>query len=231
MSENLALTNEEKNEGVITSGINLTDEVRIVIDNLINEQFRHQDYQSDCFEKLINIWLGEKFLETSSTLDINQETERFEINCKDYILKTIAKYLPNGENDIYSTYYSFKNTGNILDYTDGECTIYHRNQIEVKQLSLYIQSLNEKILRQYNNLKYNFGVYLTEKLEDAEFYKLNNDPVLEILRRSARNTTRQDYKPMLQFKKMKNKKTIKDFLKTNTTSNTTSKKRKVNPCI
>ena len=83
MSENLALTNEEKNEGVITSGINLTDEVKIVIDNLINEQFRHQDYQSDCFEKLINIWLGEKFLETSSTLDINQETERFEINCKD----------------------------------------------------------------------------------------------------------------------------------------------------
>ena len=55
MSENLALTNEEKNEGVITSGINLTDEVKIVIDNLINEQFRHQDYQSDCFEKLINI--------------------------------------------------------------------------------------------------------------------------------------------------------------------------------
>ena len=65
-------------------------------------------------------------------------------------------------------------------------------------------------------------------MEDAEFYKLNNDPVLFQLRRSARIITRKDYKPMLQWNKTKTKKTIIHFLKTNTTSNTTSKKRKVN---
>jgi len=86
-----------------------------------------------------------------------------------------------------------------------------------------------KILRQYINLKYNFGVYLTDKLEDTEFYKLNNDPVLFQLRRSARITKKMDYKPMLQWNKTKTKRTITYFLKTNTTSNTTSKKRKVNP--
>ena len=61
--------------------------------------------------------------------------------------------------------------------TDGECTIYHKNQIDVNQFAEYMKNLNKKILRQYNNIKYNFGVYLTEKLEDAEFYKINNDPV------------------------------------------------------
>ena len=66
---------------------------------------------------------------------------------------------------------------------------------------------------------------MTEKLEDAEFYKTNNDTVVEILRRSTRNTKKWDYRPMLQWKKTKTKKTIKDFLK----SDTTSKKRKVNP--
>jgi len=66
---------------------------------------------------------------------------------------------------------------------------------------------------------------LTEKIEDLEMEKLN-DPVL---RRSTRNTKKMDYKPMLHWNKTKTKKTITYFLKTNTTSNTTSKKRKVNP--
>jgi len=227
----LVLTNEENNEGVIASSIILTDEVKIIFDNLIIEQFRHQDYQSNCFEELIKIWFGETFLMTSSTLDIKKETERFEINFKEYILKTISKYLPDGENKLYSAYYSLKNTGNYVEYTDGECAIYEKNQIDIKQYSRYIENLNVKIVRQYNNLKYNFGVYLKEKLEEAEFLKLNNDPVLFQLRRSARITNKTDYKPMLQWNKTKTKRTITYFLKTNTTLNTTSKKRKVNPCI
>jgi len=62
---------------------------------------------------------------------------------------------------------------------------------------------------------YNFQVYLVEKLEDAEFYKLNNDPILEILRRSPRNTNKKptNFKPMLQFNKTKTKKQLNIFLK------------------
>ena len=65
----------------------------------------------------------------------------------------------------------------------------------------------------------------------AEFIKLNNDPVHFQLRRSERNQNKipPDFKPMLSFNTKKKKRTIKSFLKTNTTSNTTSKKRKVNP--
>jgi len=68
---------------------------------------------------------------------------------------------------------------------------------------------------------------LTGKLEEAEFYKLNNDPVLFQLRRSLRITKIIDFKPMLQLnlKKKKIKRTIIDFLKTNITSITASKKR------
>ena len=79
-------------------------------------------------------------------------------------------------------------------------------------------------MRQYEILKHNFGVYLKEKMDDAaEFLKLNNEPVIADLRRSGRNQNKvpTNYKPMLSFKNMKNKKTITYFLKT------TSKKRKV----
>ena len=227
----LNIKNEMNDGGLITSSINLNDRVKNTIDNLVIEHFRHTEYQSSCFEELINTWLGENFLVTSSKLDIKNETERFEINCKDYILQTFAKYLPDGENDLYAGFYSLKKTGSIMEYKDGECTIYEKHKINFRQFSKYIEGLNAKILRQYNNLKYNFGVYLTEKLEDAECFKLNNDPVLFQLRRSARITKIFDYKPMLQWNKTKTKKTITHFLKTNTTSNTTSKKRKVNPCI
>jgi len=226
----LNIINESNNGGLITSSLNLTDKVMNIIDNLVVEQFRHKEYLSNCFEELIKIWLGDNFLAVSSTLDIKKETDRLD-DCKDYILKTISKYLPDGENELYSGYYSLMDTGDYVEYNDGKCTIYQKNKIDTKQFYGYINHLNEKILRQYNNLKYNFGVYLTEKLEDAEFYKLNNDPVLFELRRSARITKIFDYKPMLQWNKTKTKKTITHFLKTNTTSNTTSKKRKVYPFI
>jgi len=88
-NDKLVLKNDENNEGVINSSISLTDDVKIIFDNLIIEQFRHQDYQIDCFEELIKIWFGENFLVTSSTLDIKNETERFEYNCKDYIFTMI----------------------------------------------------------------------------------------------------------------------------------------------
>ena len=85
-------------------------------------------------------------------------------------------------------------------------------------------------MRQYDILKHNFGVYLQEKINDAaEFIQLNKEPVINELRRSGRNINKipTDFKPMLSFHATKKKRTITSFLKTNTTSNTTSKKRKV----
>jgi hypothetical protein len=225
----LDMMNEENNAILITSSINLTDEVKNIFEDLIIESFRHQDYQRYCFEKLIKVWLGENFLAASSpSLDIKKETDRFN-DCKTYIFKTIAKHLPDGEDVIYSEYNSLIKNGNITVCADGECTIYDKKQIDVRLFSNYIGQLKRKILRQYDILKHNFGVYLTEKMEDAEFDKINNEPVIADLRRSARITKTTDYRPMFSWNKTKTKKTIKDFLKTNTTSNTTSKKRKVNP--
>jgi len=80
----LDMTNERENAVSITSSNNLTDQVKRIIDNLIIESFRHDEYQSNCFEELIKIWLGEKFLAASSTLDINKETDGFD-DCKAYI--------------------------------------------------------------------------------------------------------------------------------------------------
>jgi len=143
MDSELTLMNEKnctesgKMNGVhnvdfINSSINLTDEVKIIFDNLVIEKFRHKDYQFNCFEKLIKIWLGENFLAVSSSLDIKKETDRLN-DCKAYILKTIAKYLPDGENELYSDYYSIRKNGNIELHTDGECTIYNKDQIDVNK--------------------------------------------------------------------------------------------------
>ena len=67
-------------------------------------------------------------------------------------------------------------------------------------------------------------------MEEIEFYKQNNDPVLFQQRRSPRITKIIDFTPMLESTNPKKKKrTIIDFLKTNTSSNTASKNRKVNP--
>jgi len=94
------------------------------------------------------------------TLDIKKETERFD-DCKAYIFNNIAKYLPNGDNKLYSAYYSLKDKGNNEVHTDGECTIYIQAQIDVNLFREYIKILNQKILRQYKILKYNFQIYLT----------------------------------------------------------------------
>ena len=81
-NDELALMNEENcteldmmngvnNVDLITCSINLTDKVKIIFDNLVIEKFRHQDYQTNCFEKLIKIWLEEKYLvDSSPSLDI-----------------------------------------------------------------------------------------------------------------------------------------------------------------
>ena len=88
----LDMMNEENNAILITSSINLTNEVKNIFEDLIIENFRHQDYQRYCFEKLIKVWLGENFLAASSpSLDIKKETDRFN-DCKIYIFKTIAKH-------------------------------------------------------------------------------------------------------------------------------------------
>ena len=226
----LEIMKDENNAGLITSSINLTEEVKNIFDDLVIEQFSHENYQSDRFERLINIWIGENSLVTSSILDINKETERFDNDCKAYVLQTIAKNVPEGDYTLYSSYKTFKITGNIEINCDGACTIYHKDQIDTNQLRDYMRALNQKILKRYNNIKHNFEVYLTEKMEEIEFYKQNNDPVLFQLRRSPRITKIIDFKPMLESTNSKKKKrTIIDFLKTNTTSNTASKKRKVNP--
>jgi hypothetical protein len=241
MNSELALMNEEnctefdmmneENNAILITSSNLTDEVKNIFEDLVIENFRHQDYQSICFERLLKVWLGENFLAASSpSLDIKKETERFDNDVKRYVIKTIAKYLPDGENKIYSEYYSLLKNENITVYSEGESTIYRKDQIDVKLFTGYIQQLNKKIMRQYDNLKHNFGVYLKGKMDDAaEFFKLNNDPVLFELRRSGRNLNKIpiDFKPMLSFNNTKKKRTITYFLKTNTTSNTTSKKRKV----
>jgi len=77
------MINEENNAILIASSINLTDKVKNIFEDLVIENFRHQDYQSNCFEKLIKVWLGEKFLATSlQSLDIEKEMERFDNDVK-----------------------------------------------------------------------------------------------------------------------------------------------------
>jgi len=51
-----------------------------------------------------NVWLVKNLLVASSTsLDIKKETD------KNYVIKTTAEFLPDGENVIYSQYYSLIN--------------------------------------------------------------------------------------------------------------------------
>jgi len=114
----LDMMNEEKNAILITSSMNLTDEVKIIFEDLVIEYFQHQLYQSNCFKKLNDV--------------------------KSHLIKTIDKYLPDGENEIYSAYQSFKKNGNITVYTDGENTIYYKDQIDVKLFTGYIQQLHQK---------------------------------------------------------------------------------------
>jgi len=138
------MMNEENNTIFITSS-NLTDEVKNIFKDSAIENFRHQDYQSNCFEKLIKVWLGENFLADSSpSLDIKKETERFNNIVKNYVIKTIAKYLPDGENDIYSAYYYLIKNEEITVYTEGKSTIYRKGQIDVKLFTGYIHQLNKK---------------------------------------------------------------------------------------
>ena len=140
----LDMMNEENKAILITSSINLTHEVKNIFEDLIIESFRHQDYQRYCFEKLIKVWLGENFLAVSSpSLDIKKETDRFN-DCKAYILKTIAKYLPDGENVIYSAYNSLIKNDEFSIYNDGESTIYRKDQIDVKLFISYHWNLKNK---------------------------------------------------------------------------------------
>ena len=88
--------------------------------------------------------MGEKLLAASSpSLDIKKETERFDNDVKNYVIRTIAKYLPDGENKIYSEYYSLLKNDKITVDTDGECTIYHKDQIDVKLFTGYIGQLKK----------------------------------------------------------------------------------------
>ena len=68
------MMNEENNAILITSSINLTKEVKNIFEDLVIENFRHQDYQSIFFERLLKVWLGENFLAASLPfLDIKKK--------------------------------------------------------------------------------------------------------------------------------------------------------------
>ena len=56
-STELEIMNDDNNAVLITSSINLTEEVKSIFDGLVIEQFSHENYQSDCFDKLIKIWI------------------------------------------------------------------------------------------------------------------------------------------------------------------------------
>jgi len=64
-------------------------------------------------------------------------------DCKIYILKTIAKHLSDGENVTYSEYNSLIENRYITVYTDDECAIYHKAQIDVKLFTSYIGLLKK----------------------------------------------------------------------------------------
>jgi len=104
-STELEIMNDDNNAGSITSSINLNEEVKSIFDGLVIEQFSHENEQSDRFEIL-----GETFFVTSSILDINKETERFDNDCKAYILQTISiRMVPFTHKEVFRPWYSFLN--------------------------------------------------------------------------------------------------------------------------
>jgi len=216
---------------VLATNINLSDKEKKVIDNLILGQIEHQNRQQQCFEELLKIWFGENILVSSSISDLQKLTKRF-TECKKYFCKSIAQYLPDGENALYSAYYSLKKDGIYEEHTGDVCTIYKKEDVDMGQYSKYIVSLNKKIYRQYDILQDNFNLYLEEKAEEEEVMEeINKVPLINRIRiKSQRNTPKVlTYKPWLQFvtRKRKNRAniTIDNFRK----AITASKKRKVNP--
>ena len=101
----LDMVNYGKDTEVITSSIYLNDQVKNLIEELVVEQIRHKEKQILCFNELMKIWYGENFISAPTKLDLQKESENFD-DCKHYIFKTIARYLPDGENKLYSMYYS-----------------------------------------------------------------------------------------------------------------------------
>ena len=112
----LDMVNYGKDTEVITSSIYLNDQVKNLIEELVVEQIRHKEKQILCFNELMKIWYGENFISAPTKLDIQKESGNFD-DCKKYILETIARYLPDGESELYSAYYSLKR--------DGKCAIHY----------------------------------------------------------------------------------------------------------
>ena len=214
----LDMVNYGKDTEVITSSIYLNDQVKNLIEELVVEQIRHKEKQILCFNELMKIWYGENFISAPTKLDLQKESENFD-DCKHYIFKTIARYLPDGENKLYSMYYSIKRDGKYADHCEGVCTIYTKDDFDIELLADFIYNLNKKIDRQYKILRQNFIVYLQEMMEDEETNEqIKKVPFYEKLRmKSQRKTINKvaSLKPFLNFKpqKRKPKKTINDFLK------------------
>jgi len=80
---------------------------------------------------------------STPSLDIEKVSDRFDNDVKNYVIITITKYLSDGENEIYSAYYSLLKNDKITVYTDGEYTIYRKDQIDVKFFTAYIGQLKK----------------------------------------------------------------------------------------
>ena len=216
--KDMVMVNDENDAEVFTSSIYLNDQVKNLIEELVVEQIRHKEKQILCFNELMKIWYGENFISAPTKLDIQKESGNFD-DCKKYIFETIARYLPDGESELYSAYHSLKRDGKCAIYHAGISTIYSKEDLDIQLFYDFIHNLNKKLDRQYKILRHNFIVYLQEMMEDDEMNnKVVEVPFYEKLRlKSQRKTINKvdSLKPFLNFKtqKRKPKKTINDFLK------------------
>ena len=197
--------------------ISLTDDVKELIKDLIVEQVDHNERQRSFFEELLRLWFGNNFT-VRSIKEEQKHTGRL-LNCKQYVCKMIAQYLPDGDNELYSAYFSLRRDGKYEVHNGDVCTLYYIKDVDMVEYAKYIRSINRKVVNQYNILVKNFELYLTEKAEDEGFLE-DRDKLPKIRIKSQRNTTPISYAPFLKFSSTKKKKRttyIDDFRKTITT--------------
>jgi hypothetical protein len=197
--------------------------VKGLIEELIVEEIHHKDKQSSFFEELLRIWFGENFT-VRSIRERKEHIVKF-IDCKQYVCRIFAQYLPDEESEIYEAYFKLRKDGKYVRTenvtTAGNVTtVRELKDYDMGEYAKYIGNLNRKIKSQYKILLDNFELYLKEKVEEEIFLEgLKDIPFADRIRmRSQRNTNVINYAPFMQTttKKLKNrpKKTIDDFRKT-----------------
>ena len=202
----------EINNDIIPS-ISLTNDVKQLIQVLIVEQINHHERQNGFFEELLRLWFGNNV--TVRSLIEHKEYRKRLNDCKQYVCKMIAQYLPDRDDEIYSAYYSLKRDGKYEDHNGDLCTVRYVKDVNMEILSKYIGNINRKVYKQFDILVKNFELFLTKKVAD-EGLKVDRD-ILKIRtssQRKAKKTT--NYGPFLKFNSTKKKKRpmhIDDFLK------------------